>query len=115
MEDRRQHTYIKGKDMDDIKDRLTRIEQQGTDAQVSTRVLENSFDNHSTQNAKDFKHMDDCIHRTEEDSKVRDDSLAKQVERMSDDIQELKQFMYRAGGALLVLVPLVNHIAGKYL
>lgn len=101
--------------MDDLKDRLTRIEKQGTDAHIATKVMESNFENHIDQNTKDFKHVDDCIHRSDNESRARDNGIAAQMEKMSSDIAELKQFMYRAGGALLVLVPVVNHLVGKFL
>jgi hypothetical protein len=122
MEERRQQSYIKGPDMDDIKDRLSRIEKQGVDALVSTSVLENSFTSHADQNVKDFKHVDECIHRSEAESKGRDESLAQQIEKMAQDIKKLtesdlesKKFQWKFGGALLVLVPLANHFLGKLL
>jgi len=101
--------------MEDLKDRLVRIEKQGTDAAIATRVMEASFDTHREQNEKDFQHVDECIHRNEDASKKRDDEIVKQLEKMSNEVQELKSFMWRTSGALLVLVPLVNHLAQKYL
>lgn len=115
MEDRRKHSSVKDHDMDDLKSRLIRIEQQGVDAQIATKVMENSFDNHIDQNVKDFKHVDDCIHRSDDESRGRDHDLAKVVDKMSEDLMELKKFMWKTGGALLILVPLVNHVVGKYL
>ena len=115
MEERRQHSYIKGNDMDDLKDRLVRIEKQGTDASIATKVMEASFTTHIAQNEKDFKHVDDCLHRSDSESKSRDEEVSKQIEKMAEEVQELKSFMWRTSGALLVLVPLVNHLAGKYL
>lgn len=131
--ERRQHSHIKGPDMDDLKERLSRIEVQNTGQLVEQRVLNNSFETHKVQNERDFEHVDDCIHRSDSESKARDDdikqaltslaadtkaalsSIADDVARMRDtDIAELKKFMWKTGGALLILVPLVQHVISRF-
>lgn len=131
--DRRQHTHIKGQDMDDLKERLSRIEVQNTGQLVEQRVMNHSFETHKQQNERDFGHVDDCIHRSDSESKSRDDdikqaltslaadtrqalsSIADDVARMRDtDIAELKKFMWKTGGALLILVPVVQHVISKF-
>lgn len=101
--------------MDDLRDRLTRIETQNTGLLVEQRVLNNSFDSHKLQNERDFEHVDVCIHRADNESKQRDGSILDEVKSIKLDVHELKQFMWRVSGALLVLVPLVNHLSSKFL
>ena len=101
--------------MDDIKDRLTRIEGQNTTAIVEQKVMNHSFKSHSEQNERDFQHVDDCIHRTETESRSRDADILSEVKTIKADVAELKMFMWRASGALLVLVPVVNHLVSKFL
>lgn len=101
--------------MDDIKDRLSRIEKQGVDAHVAQRVMENSFTAHQQQNDKDFEHLDECLHRSDTESKTRDEEIRADIKETRADVLWLKQFAWKAGGALLVLVPLANYFVDKYL
>jgi hypothetical protein len=115
MVERRLNHPLQGPDMDDIRERLNRIESGGTNQLVEQRVLNNSFETHKAQNERDFQHVDECIHRSDDDSKKRDSAVLEEVRTIKDDVAELKKFMWRASGALLVLVPLVNHLTSKFL
>lgn len=112
--------------MEDLRERLARIEEQGKVSHTAQRVMENSFEKHEAQNERDFKHVDGCIHRADDESRNRDEAIMRSVEKLSQDvasraekhdaeIQELKQFMWKVSGALLVLVPLSNQLLGKLL
>lgn len=108
--------------MDDLKDRLSRIEKQGIDGHISNKLLEASFDTHRADNEKDFRHVDECIHRSDAESRERDDAIMRELTLHRDefvslraDFTSVKAAVLKATGALLVLVPLANYFMGKFL
>lgn len=88
--------------MEDIRNRVI-------DLQVKTEVQNASFVEHKLQNQKDFEHIDDCIHRTEADSKGRDDHLLELVKDTKRDVEWLKNRVWWGMGATAALV-----LAGEY-
>lgn len=115
IEDQREQSYLKGRDMDELKDRLTRIEQLGSDGHVAQKVIESSFQTHAIQNEKDFQHVDECMHRADADSKARDEAILRQISELRTEFDQVKTWVLKASGALLVLVPVVNQLLGKFL
>lgn len=104
-----------GNYMDDVKQRLERIEQQGVKAQIATEVQKATYAAHEVQNAKDFKHVDECLHRTEESSVKRDEATLEVVKEIRAQLEEVKKLVWRSVGALLVIVPVINFILNKVL
>lgn len=104
-----------GSFMDDIKIKLERIEQQGVDSKIAAKVLETNFAAHEAQNTKDFLHVDECIHRADNESRIRDEELAEIVSEIRKQFQEVQKLVWKGCGAMLVIVPIINYLAEKYL
>ena len=94
---------------------MENIKEQLTDLRVKSEVQSTLFAEHKAQNEKDFKHIDDCIHRSEKESKDRDDAVMVIVKEIRQQFEEVKKMVWKATGALLIVVPVLNMIINKML
>ena len=101
--------------MEDMKNRLERIEQHAIDNKVQQHVMQSSFETHERQNEKDFQHVDECIHRTEKGSIQRDENLERLLKEIQLKFDEVQQLVWKGVGALLVIVPVINYFVGRFL
>ena len=112
---RRQQDIKEEMFMDEIRGQLKDLSIQQRDLLVEQKVTSAAFVDHKIHNAEDFKHVDDCIHRSENQSRERDDSILLVVNEIRKQFDEVRTLVWKASGALLVIVPAVNWLIPKIL
>ena len=98
---------------DDIRNEIRDISKKQTEMIVEQRVQNTAFSEHKVQNEKDFNHIGDDIHRTDSDSRARDENIVSIVKEIRDQFDEVRAMVWKACGALLVIVPVINFLVDK--
>lgn len=89
--------------MEDIRNRLQ-------DLQVKSEVLNTSFSEHKIQNRDDFIAVDDDIKDVLQALREHRAESTAQAKEMQAEIDALKRTIYTWGGAIAVLVSILNMI-----